>query len=69
MKVTAIIEDQLIQEAIKYSKATTITEALKVALKVYVAQEKLKSLGEIVKNSPLKFSKTAEQLRKLNREI
>jgi len=33
MKVTAIIDDKLIEDAMKYSNSSTITDALKTALK------------------------------------
>ena len=35
MKVTALIDDELIQEVMKLSGAKNITEALKIALKDY----------------------------------
>lgn len=69
MKVTAIIEDNAIAEAIKYSKAKTITEALKVALAAYIAQQKLMELGNQIQQNPLKFNKTAEEIRKLNQAL
>ncbi len=69
MKVTAIIDDQIIQEAVKYSKARSITEALKVALRVYISSEKLKVLGKKVKKDPLQFRHSAAELRKTNRGL
>lgn len=68
MKVTALIDDALINEAIKYSDAKNITEAVKVALKEYIAIKKLKELGEELKNNPLKFKYSADEIRTLNRE-
>ena len=67
MKVTAIIDDKIIDEALKYSGATTITAALKIALKEYIALQKIKDLGQEVKKEPLKFIHTAEELRSQNR--
>ena len=66
MKVTAIIDDSIIAEAIKYSKASSITEALKVALTAYISQQKLIELGKKIKHNPLQFNKTAEEIRALN---
>ena len=68
MKVTALIEDGLINDAIKYSKAKNITEAVKIALKEYIALKKLKELGEELKQNPLKFKHSADEIRSLNRE-
>lgn len=68
MKVTAIIEDNILKDAMKYSKASTITETLKLALNEYVRLRKLKELSEIVKNEPLEFSLSADEIRNLNRE-
>ncbi len=67
MKVTAIIDDDLINDAIKYSNAKNITEAVKTALKEYNAVNKLNELSKKIKKSPLQFSHTAEEIRKLNR--
>jgi hypothetical protein len=68
MKVTAIIDDKTIKDAMKYSKATTVTETLKVALNEYIRIQKLKDLGRLVKNQPMHFENTAEEIRNLNRE-
>jgi hypothetical protein len=45
MKVTAIIPDDLIAEAMELSKAETITETLKIALHTYIRSQKIKALG------------------------
>ncbi|MGC9341141.1 MAG: type II toxin-antitoxin system VapB family antitoxin [Bacteroidales bacterium] len=68
MKVTAIIDDKTIKDAMKYSKATTVTETLKVALNEYIRNQKLKDLGRLVKKQPMYFENTAEEIRNLNRE-
>lgn len=69
MKVTAIIDDSLIKEAMEYANASTITEALKVALNEYVTLKKLKDLGNLIKVNPLNFNATAEDIRNTNREL
>lgn len=68
MKVTAIIDDDLVKDAMKYSKTSTITDTLKLALNEFVRLKKLKELSTIVKNRPLEFSLTADEIRNLNRE-
>jgi len=68
MKVTAIIDDKIIEDALKYSNASTITDALKVALKEYINIQKLKELGLILKNNPMMFNHSAEEIRNINRE-
>lgn len=68
MKVTAIIDDKIIEDAIKYSHASTITEALKVALNEYVTIQKLKELNLNLKDNPLKFMHSADKVRNNNRQ-
>ncbi len=69
MKVTAIIDDKTIEDALKYSNASTITDALKTALKEYIQIQKLKELGQIIKTNPMVFGNSAEDIRNLNREL
>jgi len=68
MKVTAIIDEKVIKDAMKYSKASTITDTLKVALNEYIRLQKLKNLNESIKKNPLHFEYTAEEIRNLNRQ-
>lgn len=68
MKVTAIIPDEMISEAMAISKTKTITETLKVALTAYIRSQKIKQLGSAVLNEPLEFTNSAKQLRETNRE-
>ena len=68
MKVTAIIDDKTIEEAMKYSHSSTVTDALRVALKEYITLQKLKELGKMIKNDPMKFNYSAEEIRNVNRE-
>lgn len=67
MKVTAMIDDQLIHDAMKCSNAKTITEALKTALTEYVAIKNLKKLSAEIRNNPLAFKHSAKEIRSLNR--
>lgn len=66
MKVTAIIDDKIIEDAIKYSHASTIMEALKVALNQYVTIQKLKELNLNLKNNPLQFMHSVDTVRNNN---
>ena len=68
MKVTAIINDDTIKDAMRYSKASTVTETLKIALNEYIRLQKLKDLSNSVREEPLKFEYTAEKIRNLNRD-
>ncbi|UJP64637.1 type II toxin-antitoxin system VapB family antitoxin [Mongoliitalea daihaiensis] len=67
MKVTAIISQELIEEAMELSKADTITEALKVALISYIRSQKVKQIGASIVCEPLEFRYSAQELRDLNR--
>lgn len=69
MKVTAIIDDTIIREAMKYSHSPTITDALKTALNEYIRMQKLKVLSKNIKQEPLNFSHSADELRNLNRGL
>ena len=68
MKVTAIIDDALIKEAIRYSNAKSTTEAVKIALQEYIALKRLRELGNQIKTKPLKFNHSADEIRSLNRQ-
>lgn len=68
MKVTAIIPDELVRETQILSKARNITDAMIIALKNYIAFHKLKEMGEAINEKPLQFSRTAEEIRDLNRQ-
>jgi hypothetical protein len=68
MKVTAIIPQELIDEAMKFSKAETITETLKVALISYIRSQKIKKIGATIVSEPLEFKYSAQELRDLNRK-
>ncbi|MFC0262757.1 type II toxin-antitoxin system VapB family antitoxin [Fontibacter flavus] len=67
MKVTAIIPDDLINEAMALSQADTITETLKVALISYIRSQKIKQIGVTIVSEPLEFKYSAQELRDLNR--
>jgi len=68
MKVTAIIQDELIEEVMAKTKAKNITESLKTALTEWLRMQKIKELNMQVAESPLDFKYSAEELRELNRK-
>ena len=68
MKVTAIIPDELVSEAQILSNARNITDTMIIALKNYIALQKLKAMGEAINHSPLKFKHTAQEIREINRQ-
>jgi hypothetical protein len=67
MKVTAIIPDDLVRDTQALSGARNITEAMITALKTYISIEKMKAMGEIIREAPLQFKNTAEEIREINR--
>ncbi len=52
MKVTAVIPDELIAEAMELSRADTIIETVKIALIAYIRTQKIKQLGATVLMNP-----------------
>ncbi len=68
MKVTAIIPDELIAEAMKLSNSSTVTDTLKVALTTYIRSQKIKEIGATLLNEPLEFKYSSQELRELNRK-
>jgi hypothetical protein len=66
MKITAIVPDEMIREAMRYAKADTVTDTLKIALTAFIANKKLKELGSYVMEEPLQFKYSAKTLRDKN---
>jgi hypothetical protein len=66
MKVTALISDELIAEAMELSQAKNITETLRIALQEYIATQKLRAAAQGISVEPLEFYWTAEELREKN---
>ena len=57
MKVTAILPDDLVDQIKRYSKGKNITESLIIALRDWIALQKIKELNQRIKKEPLKFKK------------
>jgi hypothetical protein len=68
MKVTALIEAELIEELVRESGAKNITEGLKIAIKDYLAKKKLIDYSSLIVAEPLEFKYGAEYLREQNRQ-
>ena len=68
MKVTAIIQDDLIEEIMAKTKAKNITESLKTALTEWLRMQKLKELNRQVAEHSLEFKYSAEEIRETNRK-
>jgi hypothetical protein len=68
MKVTAIIPDELVRETQILSNARNTTEAMIIALKNYIAIQRVKAMGEAINKNPLKFEHTAREIRDINRQ-
>lgn len=66
MKITIEIDSKLFKETMKYTKAKNNSEAFKIVLTEYVATQKLKKLSAEIKENPLKFRYTADEIRSLN---
>lgn len=69
MKVTALMDDQLVKEVRQFSGGKTITESLVTALTEWVKMQRLKKLLNEQEKKPFQFAEgyTAEKIRKLNR--
>lgn len=70
MKVTALLPDDIIEEVKKLSGGKNITDSILIALKDYIARQRLRNAVQKVKDKPLRFKDgfSAEAVRKLNRE-
>ena len=71
MRITVILPDDLIDEVKHYSKGKNITKSLSIALKDWIALQKIKELNKKIKKEPLKFRKdfSADKVRSINREL
>ena len=68
MKVSALIEDELIQDVIDISGAKNITEALRIALKDYRSRKLTRNYANSIAAEQLEFTYGAKELRDLNQE-
>ena len=66
MKVTAILADELISNVKAYTRSSTITEGITIALKEWVDLYNIKELNRQVKQNPI-IIKHGQTIRKINR--
>lgn len=69
IKITAMLDKNLVSEAITLLNAKNTTEALKLALQETISRRKIMELDNLSKNQPIQFIDgfTAEKIRNLNR--
>lgn len=70
MKVTALLDDQLIEDVKKYTGGKNITESLTIALKEYLSSKKISYVLDELDKEPLQFNEdfTAYGIRQVNRD-
>ncbi len=71
MKVTALIDDKLVEEVRRISGGKNITESLVIALKFYISNQKIYQVMDELDKEPLQFNEnyTAYKARKINRDL
>jgi hypothetical protein len=68
MKVTAIIEDALVNNVKEFTHSSTVTEALTIALKDWVDLYYIKELNKQISKKPI-IIKNGKYIRQVNRRI
>jgi hypothetical protein len=70
MKVTAIINEDLMKSVMELSGGKNRTEGLVIALKDYVYHKKIEQFVEDIHKNPIEFidGYSAENVRELNRQ-
>jgi 6-pyruvoyl-tetrahydropterin synthase len=68
MKVTAIIDDALINDVKKFTHSSTITEAITIALKDWIDIYNIKKLNNQISQNPINIE-NGHEIRKANRKI
>ena len=68
MKVTAIIADDLVNSVKAYTRSSTVTEAITIALKDWVDIYIIKELNEKITQNPI-YIDNGQQIRELNRSL
>ena len=68
MKVTAIISDELVNNVKAYTRSSTITEAITIALKDWVDIYSIKELNKRIRKNPIEI-KNGQNIRKINRSL
>ena len=66
MKVTAIIDDDLVNNVKAYTRSSTVTEAITIALKDWVDIHNIKELNKKISQNPI-FIDNGQEIRETNR--
>lgn len=66
MKVTAIISDDLISAVKEYTRGSTVTEAITIALKDWVDLYHVRELNKRISQNPVHIS-NGQSIREVNR--
>ena len=66
MKVTAIIADDLVYSVKAYTRSSTVTEAITIALKDWLDIYNIKELNKKILQNPLSID-NGQQIREINR--
>jgi hypothetical protein len=68
MKVTAIIADDLVNNVKAYTRSSTVTEAITIALKDWLDIHAVKELNKQISQNPI-YIDNGQQIREINRSI
>ena len=68
MKVTAIIDDDLVNNVRLYTRSSTVTEAITIALKDWLDNYNIKELNKKISQNPI-YIDNGQQIRETNRTI
>ena len=68
MKVTAIIADDLVNNVKAYTRSSTVTEAITIALKDWVDIHNIKELNKMIRQNPINME-NGQNIREINRAI
>ena len=68
MKVTAILADDLVKSVKAYTRSSTVTEAITIALKDWVDIYNIKELNKKIKQTPI-FIENGQKIRNINRSL
>ena len=68
MKVTAIIDDDLVNNVKVYTRSSTVTEAITIALKDWLDTYKIKELNKNISKNPV-IVDNGQKIRETNRSL
>jgi len=68
MKVTAIIADNLVKSVKEYTRSSTVTEAITIALKDWIDLYNIRELNKHIEKNPISIN-SGKIIRKINRSL